>query len=436
MLESSARELSSMREQMSACSADISKLETPVEGINRGRERSSINLHQHIVDKDVQLSCTSSRIQELEKQLHAANGNVLNMTEKVNHFQQLAGKLAVSVLKLNFKCKQLKDHGQLISQVETQNEKIAMLERCLDGVKADRQALAVTHFHQHKKLTATTADLRKKMLDELIRKKIDHLQSENYSLRMEGAAAKLKLEQNQDALMDVQAAKSSVEIRLETVMQDRSHLSDQVDGMRNTITVLEAGNESFLHRLQDYQEKIALLSNKVSMLENQAVSNDGKIFKIESQLRLKMSEAEASKELIDSHEATITELRNRMVSFNKHKAGMNEMHTISNNDSVIASHGAEIKSIPRTAQTECEDKLLKEEVKHLRAGLEHALQELAVAKKDCKKISRVASKARTLLEKTESEKNQLAVYLNDAQQTLRQIYGNSSQSRNDQEEQR
>jgi hypothetical protein len=507
MLKSSSQELLPMREQTSAYSAYVSKLETSVEAISRERDESSVNLLQLLFDKDVQLSSMSSRIQELEEQLQATNDDCLNMTEKVNHFQQLAGKLAVSVLKLKVKCKPSKDRNQLISQVVTQNKKIAMLERCLDGVKADRQALAATHFHQHKKLTATTADLRKKMLDELLRKKIDHLQSENHSLRMEGAAAKLKLEQNNDALMDAQAVKSSVENRLEAVMQDRSHLTDEVNSMRNTITILEAGKESFLHRLHDYQGKATLLSNKVTLMENQAVSNEDKILKIESQLGLKKSEAEASNKRIDSHEATITELRNQIVSSNRQIASMDGMqsslktkmvrvlgerdglalqldkhvtelkqlqdernklvamvagistvhnqpghglnpHAILNKDSVMASHGvqlevtpqAEMISISKIGQTtiappKCEKKLLKEEVNHLRARLEQALQELAVVKKDCKNISRVASKARALLEKTKSEKDQLAVYLDVAQQTLKRIQGNSSQSPDEREEQ-
>jgi chromosome segregation ATPase len=509
MLKSAAQELSSTQEKISDYPAY--GFETSVEPPGREREESHVDAQKSLFDKDIKLLSMCSHIQELEKQLHSKTGDVLNMTEKLNHFQQLAGKLAVSVLKLKMKCRHSKDPSQLISQLETQNEKIAMLERCLNGVKADRQALAATHFHQHKKLTATTADLRKKMLDELLRRKIDHLQSENHSLLMESTTAKLKMEQKEDALIEAQAVKSAVENRLEAAMQQRSHLTDEVDSMRNTITMLQAGKKSLLQSLRDYQDKITFLTNKVTMLENQAASNENKILKVEAQLELKISEAGESN---NQHEATITELRNQIASQDRLTSGTDEVQSslkskmvrvsgdrkgialqldkhvaepkqlndkrrgraamvtgnstvhkqdhginplaIFNDDSEAALYGVHLEVTPQTdmnsiseggvsiicsrnqaiiTQIEYEKKLLKEEIKLLRAGLEQALQELAVVKTDCRSISRVARKARTLLEKTENEKTQLVVYLDDAQQTLKRIQGNSSQLRYEHDEQ-
>jgi chromosome segregation ATPase len=387
-----------------------------------------LGLQKSLSDKDAQLASMCSCIQQLEQQLDSTNGDLQDMLEKVNHFQRLAGKLAVSVLKLKIiKCKQSKDQKQLVAQLETQNDKIAMLERCLDGVKADRQALAATHFHQHKKLTATTADLRKKMLEELLRKKmldyhktaeiaqeglknaseekadlncqiqalsekaailermvslkddellqfqtkvtneseklfelrqqggqlieentsilltnvrskvdeqsgrtvIDHLQSENHSLKgfntsllMEDAAAKLQLKRANDAFAEVQAVQPSMENRLEALMQDRNHHSTEVGSMDDCRIKLEAEREWLIDSLRDYQEKTTQLSDKVALLENQAASNRDQVFRLESQLVSKVSAAGASNKTIESHRETIIKLRNQILSLDKQKADM------------------------------------------------------------------------------------------------------------------
>ncbi|KAL3781677.1 hypothetical protein ACHAW5_010958 [Stephanodiscus triporus] len=470
-------------------------------------------LQNSISAKDTQIASMSSRLQEFEQQLDPTNGDFQDMLAKASHFQLLAGKLAISVLKLKMKRKQSED------QVMTQNEKIAMLERCLGGVKADRQALAATHFHQHKKLTASVADLRKKMLDELLRKKIDHLQSENHSLKiinagllMEDAAAKLQLERTEYPLVEVERVKLSAENRFETLVQDSSHLSIEVDSKHDSITILEAGRESFVDSLGYYQDETARLSNEVTALKNQAASNKDQILRLESQFIAKVSETEASKKTIDSQGSTIIELRRQILSLDKQKSDMEGVITsfkstmdrvigerdclallldksttelkqlreerdalaakvagisivknppdhgidpldISENDLRAGSHANRFKTIPRTemaamldlsnksaccermckaheiiTQMKCEKNLLKKEVEHLRVGLEQAREELTTAKKDCRNISRVASKARTLLEKTENEKNQLVVDLDNAQKAMALIQMKSFQS--------
>ena len=387
-----------------------------------------LGLQKSLSAKNVQLAGMCSCIQQLEQQLGSTNGDFHDMLEKVNHFQRLAGTLAVTVLKLKIiKCKQSKDQKQLVAQLETQNEKIALLERCLDGVKTDRQALAATHFHQHKMLTATTADLRKKMLDELVRKKmldyqkmaeiaqeglknaseekadlnrqvqdlsekvailermvslkddellqfrtevmneeklfelrqqgdqlieentsilltkvqskadeqsdrprIDHLQSENHSLKifnvsllMEDAAAKLQLKRAKDAFMEVHAVQSSVGHCLEAVMEDRNHISTEVGSMGDCRRTLE--REWLVDSLRDYQEKTTQLSDKVALLENQAASKRDQVFRLESQLVTKVSAAVASNNTIESHRETIIELRNQIHSLDKQKADMEGM---------------------------------------------------------------------------------------------------------------
>ena len=90
------------------------------------------------------------------------------------------------------------------------------------------------------------------------------------------------------------------------------------------------------------------------------------------------------------------------------------------------------------AKIEQERKLLKKQVSHLRAGLERTQDELVTAKKDYKKVSRqtlalrdVVSQAKSLLEKTEAEKNKLALDLEKARKVMKrsqQIHRHSEQS--------
>mmetsp|Transcript_33877 Transcript_33877/g.62281 ORF Transcript_33877/g.62281 Transcript_33877/m.62281 type:complete len:204 (-) Transcript_33877:84-695(-) len=89
------------------------------------------------------------------------------------------------------------------------------------------------------------------------------------------------------------------------------------------------------------------------------------------------------------------------------------------------------------SQIESERKLLKEEVTHLRVGLENTERELATAKHDYTKISHetfalrdIVSQARTLLEKTEEEKINLSLDLENAQRALKRVQRNSTESYN------
>ena len=89
-------------------------------------------------------------------------------------------------------------------------------------------------------------------------------------------------------------------------------------------------------------------------------------------------------------------------------------------------------------QIDQERKQLKKEVKHLRADLELAQGELTTANEEHKKVHRqtlalrgVVSQARTLLEKAEEEKKQLALDLENAQKAINHLtQQNSSQSYN------
>ena len=422
---------------------------------------SIVNLRTMLSGKDTQLARMSIRVQELQQQqMDSTDSDSKDMIERANHFQHLAARLAVSLLQLRIKWKQSNEHN-LVAQLTAQNEKVATLERCVDGVTADRHALAITHFHLHEKVSATAAEIaaaEKAQLNSQIRllsEKIVNLEDELQLLRAKelnqtGILSELTyqddqlLQENTCIIEDNTSCISS--LREDNAALTMEHITIKHHSERATCGLEERqavncsdvdNKESSVAYYRDSPEMATPVSADVKTLLHH-------IHKLESQLESSVIEVDVLQETIKSNEATISDLRNQMITLDGQNASKERQLSsllsrmdiyVSERDGLALQLDKSVMELNcvREERNEMASLLLKDaetsaigeekmsiEVKNLRVGLAKSQEELATTKRDCHVIHRqsmalrdIVGKAKILLEKSEIEKNRLQYELDN-----------------------
>ncbi|KAL9184599.1 hypothetical protein ACHAXT_012569 [Thalassiosira profunda] len=474
--------------------------------VNLSKEKAALN--EEILD----LKRASG---DAQKELEAASKEKAELNCSMKELSHEKKKLQNEVLALGDKV------GELEAKLQSTHEGTREIE---DSVSAKDDEIQRLHANL---MTKTGVVLDLKQQNNQLSSDMAAVHSQLYSTEAErkeararlqteidaASKAKAELEQAEEAMLELHADKVSLSNHLAAVLQEKSHVSAEIDSLHDTVASLEVEKESLSAMLQECQAKTQRLGNRVVALESQVTENDKLIFGIESQLASKVDEAEGLLKTVNSHEATLCALRLEMASLREEKAGvegtLSSLHgrldrvmgerdglasqldnamkeleslraernnlaaTVSSPIGRFAEHDAELEGNPNgerfvtplrgireilsatsiseedvdrvcdkmskaqiiIGQIERERKLLKKEVKHLRADLQKARDELAAAKDDNKTISRqavklrtVVSQARTVIEKAEDEKKRLASDLDNAQHAMKRIKTDSSNS--------
>jgi len=409
------------------------------------------------------------------------NSDSQALLDKVDHFQGLAAKLAVSVLKLKLQGNE-NDDQMMIEKANFNVQFLALSEKGTElrwlyakvmdktgvifDLRLENDQLMKENMRMLSEYQSKAAAL------EVDRTLMEQLQSENQSLKEVNsdlltereASSKLRgqLMRTEAALSELRAAMLNADNSLEEVRQDKNHLSHEVDRLHGRIDALEKEKNSLSGCLSDYKEKVAQLSHKVTSMENQATSNAMQILELESKLVSKMNKANTpinkASHSVDIQKANvdvaITSLRVSIGAFIQEfdhivlqlDMSVNDRNELRVESNVVPDSTAPIEPEPTlnedhiessqpkepkgsiseedlerirtfmakaqqiTADSERERNMLKMEVKRLRADLERAEEELALAREESLTINRMrnaVSQSKALLEKSEREKNQL-----------------------------
>ena len=339
----------SVKDELESClentKADIARIKTE-------KEETIVKwnaFQASVKSKDDEITSLTSKLATADTQLTnlrdklaanlAANDELATVRD---HFQALAAKLAVNILQLKMKSKKSTDKvhqlekekkAELNTQTEALEEMITGLEKSVSAKDEEIHQLNAKIMNN----TGLFKDLHRQN-DQLSSQReghsilVDQLRTENEALmevevnlqveRKAASTLKDQLKQAEDTLLELQASKLCLENRLEEVLQDKSHLSSEVNDMHDTIATLETGKEALASSLQDYKEKTVRMSTQVTVLENQARSNAQHIISIESQLSAKFKEVEVLNKTINSHEVTMVNFRNQMQSIDKEKLSL------------------------------------------------------------------------------------------------------------------
>jgi len=407
---------------------------------------SIVNLRTMLSGKDTQLARMSIRVQELQQQqMDSTDSDSKDVIERANHFQHLAARLAVSLLQLRIKWKQSNEHN-LVAQLTAQNDKVATLERCVDGVTADRHALAITHFHLHEKVSATAAEIaaeEKAQLNSQIRslsEKIVNLEDELQLLRAKGLnqtgiLSELTyqddqlLQENTCIIEDNTSCISS--LREDNAALTMEHITIKHHSERATCGLEERqavncsdvdNKESSVAYYSDSPEMATPPSAEVKTLLHH-------VLKLESQLESSVIEVDVLQGTIKSNEATISDLRNQMITLDGQNSSKERQLSsllsrmdiyVSERDGLALQLDKSVMELNCVREERNEMEKMSIEVRNLRVGLAKSQEELATTKRDCHVIHRqsmalrdIVGKAKILLEKSEIEKNRLQYELDN-----------------------
>jgi chromosome segregation ATPase len=238
------------------------------------------------------------------------NSDSQALLDKVDHFQGLAAKLAVSVLKLKLQGNDNYDQ-MMIEKASFNDQFLALSEkgtelRWLYAKVMDKTGVIFDLRQENDQLMKENMRMlseyqSKAAALEVDRTLMEQLQSENQSLKEissdllteREASSKLRsqLMRTEVSLSELRAAMLNTDNSLEEVRQDRNRLSHEVDRLHVSIDALEKEKRSFSGCLHEYKEKIAQLSNRVTSMENYATSNSMQIHELESKLVSKMNKA-------------------------------------------------------------------------------------------------------------------------------------------------
>lgn len=254
-----------------------------------------------------------NRVQDLDRTIATMNSDSQDLLDKIDHFQGLAAKLSVSVLKLKLQGNEhdeqmMKDKASFDDQFLALSEKGTEL-RWLYAKVMDKTGVLFDLRQENDQLMKENM----RMLSEYQSKAaaidsdralIEQLQSENQRLHEissdlrdeKEVTSKLRrqLRQAEDALSELRAAMLHVDSSLEEALHDKTCLSHEVDRLNGNIATLECEKKSWSGCLNNYQQQTAQLSHKVSLMVNEAKSNAIQILELDSQLVSKMNKVEAS----------------------------------------------------------------------------------------------------------------------------------------------
>ncbi len=382
--ETALRELKEQNETSTLTKTDLKVEHLESLEMNDANDQSSATVPESdsVVDSRPQTGTRFKRIQDLDHSIASMNSDSQDLLDKIDNFQELAAKLAVSVLKLKLqgnKCDDLmmmKDKASFNDQFLALSEKGTEL-RWLYAKVMDRTGVLFDLRQENDQLMKENMMMLREYQStaaaiEVDRTLIELLQSENKRLTEinsdfvteKEAASKLRsqLVCAEEALSELRAAMLHVDSSLEKALQDKYRLSDQVDLLHDSIAILE-------------NEKKCLTDCIMSNTASDVISRED-----------------------------LDHVRTFMA-----------------------------KAQQITENSERERKLLEQEVERLRADLQRAKEELTSAREDSLTMSRMrnaVSQSRILLEKAEREKNQLEFNLMNIREEMEQIQKAASQSYN------
>jgi len=367
----------------------------------------------------------SNRVEELEQELvKHAQRSVIEKSELIaarDHSQELALKLAISVLALKMRCS--KKPQQQANELAIQEEKISMLERCLDEVKADRKALAAKLVQQHDKLAAATEEhtvlSEALILHEKDTDKASCITLENTplsSIPQEGsslpasklALALVKLKAREIHLSKDKSSLKTKILELQKVSKDAQFVlrktSKEKGELQDRLRTSAIEKETMETDLLALNEKVCELESKLQTSRGVTQDKDNEIEKLRSKM---MTNTEILLDLRNENEVMSSDLKLKDVEQKDYRAIIDRLK--SENESLMEAE-VNLQKEKGDASKQTEEALLELQAAKLFA--ENRLEEVMQEKRNL--FTEVESMHDNMAE-LEAEKDSLAAKVSDCQ---------------------
>jgi len=293
------------------------------------------------------------------------------------------------------------DRSHLRTQIDDMHDSIAALEADKDSLTMKLEDFQEQAEHFTTKIAALEANAKSNA------RQIDYMEFQLVS-KMDEAEALNKMVVSHEATM------KDLNDEIESMDAKRSETEESVSSLQSMMDIVTSERDGLASQLQSAIEELESVRAEWGKVRSSAGSS----------LAVTPSKVDVSQEVDD---------------FAKSSPGQNirkilESSKISSEDiDFICSSMERAKTV--ITEIGKERRLLKKEVKRLRAELEHAQGELTTVKKNCKVMNQQTialrgdvNQAKSLLKEYEAEKNQLASDLEAAHEAMDQIQSCSSES--------